>query len=76
MNDPIERTLSELDSVLLATNKWRLVMWSLRLQASTSDEVRLLITRIMDLQLELEENARLPYATSKIDGKNTATQKE
>jgi hypothetical protein len=47
-----------LDAVLMATNKWRCEMWSFRLHVSTPDVLRPLIAKIMDRQLELEEQAK------------------
>lgn len=47
-----------LESVLMASNKWRLEMWSLRLHESTPEPIRLLISKIMDRQLELEDEAK------------------
>jgi hypothetical protein len=47
-----------LDAVLRATNKWRCEMWSFRLHVSTPDGLRPIIAKIMDRQLELEDEAK------------------
>lgn len=51
-----------LDAVLMANNKWRCEMWALRLHVSTPDYLRPMIAKIMDRQLELEEEARASNA--------------
>jgi len=47
-----------LDAVLMANNKWRCEMWALRLHVKTPENLRPMIAKIMDRQLELEEEAR------------------